>query len=50
MQVHQETDLEHNRGDYLEFLDLIAVHDSVVADKLHNRPRNATYTSPNIQN
>ena len=26
------------------------MHDSVIADKLHNGPRNATYTSPNIQN
>ena len=47
---HREADLDRNRGNYLELLELIAVHDSVVADKLHNGPRNATYTSPNIQN
>ena len=41
---HRETDLDHNRGNYLELLELIAGHDSVVADKLHNGPRNATYT------
>lgn len=40
-----------NRGNHLELLELIAVHDSVAAaDKLHNGPRNATYTSQNIQN
>ena len=32
---YRETDLDHNRGNYLELL-LIAGHDSVVADKLHN--------------
>ena len=44
------SDLDRNRGNYLEVLELIAEHDSNVADKLHNGPRNATYTSPNIQN
>ena len=39
-----------NRGNYLELPELIARHDGVVADKLHNGPRNATYTSPSIQN
>ena len=42
--------MDRNRGNYVELLELIAVHDGVVADKLHNGPRNATYTSPNIQN
>ena len=45
-----EADLDHNRGNNLELLELIAMHDSVVADKVHNQPRNATYSSPNIQN
>ena len=39
-----------NRGNFLEILELVADHDRVVKDKLKNGPRNAIYTSPNIQN
>ena len=36
-----------NRGN---FLTLIAAHDSIVQERLKNGPRNAVYTSPEIQN
>ena len=40
----------HNQGNFLEILSTIANHDKVVEAKLKNAPRNAIYTSPEIQN
>ena len=36
LQGHREDDLDHNRKNYLDLLELITVHDIVVVDKLHN--------------
>ena len=47
---HRETSESSNRGNFLEILELVASHDELVKDKLKNGPRNAIYTSPNIQN
>ncbi len=37
-------------GTFLEILLLLARHDPIVEHYLNNNPRNATYTSPEIQN
>ena len=47
---HRESIESSNRGNFLEILELVADHDTVVKDKLKIGPRNAVYTSPNIQN
>ena len=47
---HRESNDSTNRGNFLELLNLIAQHDSVVKYRLKNGPKNATYTSPEIQN
>ena len=47
---HRESMESSNRGNFLEILELVTGHDEVVKDKLKNGPRNAIYTSPNIQN
>ena len=47
---HRESVESLNRGNFLEILELVAGHDEVIKDKLKNGPRNAIYTSPNIQN
>lgn len=47
---HRESVESNNRGNFLEILSLLARHDPVVEQYLHNNPRNATYTSPDIQN
>ena len=39
-----------NRGNFLEMLILVAKHDPIVQHRLSNGPRNAIYTSPEIQN
>ena len=39
-----------NKGNFLELLHLIAHHDPVVKHRLENGPKNAMYTSPEIQN
>ena len=39
-----------NRGNFLEILHLVACHDESVKAKLVSGPRNAIYTSPDIQN
>ena len=39
-----------NRGNFLEILNLIADHDPIVKRRITHGPKNATYTSPQIQN
>ena len=39
-----------NRGNFLEFLNPVAKHDTVIQQKITNTPQNATYLSPHIQN
>ena len=47
---HDESEKSANRGNFLELLHLLAKHDSVVMERLTGGPRNATYTSPEVQN
>ena len=47
---HRESRSSLKRGNFLEILHLVASHDSVVQNKLQHGPRNAMYTSPEIQN
>ena len=47
---HRESQSSLNRGNFLEVLHLIAKHDKVVEERLQCGPRNATYSSPGIQN
>ena len=47
---HREDKSSMNRGNFLELLDLVAKHDTVIQHKITNIPHNATYTSPQIQN
>ena len=47
---HRESQSSLNRGNFLEVLHLIAKHDKVVEERLQCGPRNAAYTSPEIQN
>ena len=42
-----------NKGNYLEILNLTALHDPVINERLKNGPKHAKhakYTSPDIQN
>lgn len=39
-----------NRGNFIEILHLVGKHDHIVQEKLETCPRNAKYTSPEIQN
>ena len=47
---HREDKSSMNRGNFLELLDLVAKHDTVIQHKLINTLQNATYTSAQIQN
>ena len=47
---HREGIDSHNRGNFLELLTLIGKHDPIVQQRLENGPKNAKYTSPDIQN
>ena len=47
---HREGEASRNRGNFLEILNLIAIHDPVINERLKNGPKNAKYTSPDIQN
>ena len=46
---HREVNAK-NRGNFLELLELVAKHDPAVSAHLKDGPRNAVYTSHNIQN
>ena len=45
---HREVESK-NKGNFLEVLDFVGEHDPVVKSRLLDSPRNATYTSHNIQ-
>ena len=47
---HNESEDSLNRGNFLEILKLVALHDNTVQDRLQQGPRNTMYTSPEIQN
>ena len=47
---HRESQSSLNRGNFLEILSLVASHDTTVQERLLCGPRNAVYTSPDIQN
>jgi len=47
---HRESVESQNRGNFLELLALVAKHDPIVQERISQGPRNATYTSPAIQN
>ena len=47
LRSHREGEESRNRGN---FLNLIAIHDPVINERLKNGPKNAKYTSPDIQN
>ena len=46
---HRESIKSVNRGNFLEILYLVAKHDPVVQHMLSDGPRNALYTSADIQ-
>ena len=47
---HDEQDTSHNKGNFLEILDLLAAHSDEFKDRLSNSPRNCKYTSNHTQN
>ena len=47
---HRESVESANRGNFLEILQLLAKHDPIVRHRISCGPKNATYTSPDIQN
>ncbi len=46
---HRKGENSINKGNFLELIDVISNHDTVVKNKLHLGPRNAIYTSHGIQ-
>ena len=46
---HREGVNSRNKGNFLELVDIVSNHDSVVKNRLHVGPRNALYTSHSIQ-
>ena len=47
---HRESSEARNRGNFLEILEVLAAHDPVVSQRLKEGPKNAVYTSPEMQN
>ena len=47
---HKESNNSMNRGNFLEILSLVAKHDPIVQHRLSDGPKNALYTSADIQN
>ena len=47
---HDEQQNSTNRGNFIELLELLAKHDNVVMERIKDGPRNAMYTSPQVQN
>ncbi len=47
---HRESVESLNRGNFIEILMLVAKHNDLVEHHINNNPRNAMYTSPDIQN
>ena len=50
MRGHNESDESANRGNFVEILHVLARHDPIIQERLNNGPRNAMYTSPQVQN
>ena len=47
---HDEWENSTNRGNFIELLQLLAMHDTVVMERIKDGPRNAMYTSSQVQN
>ena len=47
---HRESVESENRGNFLKILHVVGAHDSLVEQRLFSGPRNAIYTSAEIQN
>ena len=47
---HDESVKSRSRGNFLAILNLVANHDENIRERITHGPRNATYTSPDIQN
>ena len=47
---HREGVSSINKGNFLELIDLLALYDPIVRDRLGHGPHNAQYTSRAIQN
>ena len=47
---HREGSSAVNKDNFLEILHLVALHEPIVQQRLSQGPRNAVYTSPEIQN
>ena len=47
---HQESADSLNRGNFLEIISLLGKYNNTIGDKLKYSPKNAIYTSPDIQN
>ena len=47
---HRENEQSMNKGNFLEILNLVQNHDQAIAKKIKEMPKNAKYTSPEIQN
>ncbi len=47
---HRENTSSNNKGNFLELVDLLAIYDPILNDRLTNGPQNAQYTSHGIQN
>ena len=47
---HNEGSDSSNAGNFIYFLNLLGKHDKIVHDHLTSAPKNAKYTSPDIQN
>lgn len=47
---HREDEASKNKGNFIEILQLVANHDEVVRNRLSILPKNAMYTSAQIQN
>ena len=50
LQGYKESSEAWNRGNFLEILEVLAGHDPVVSQRLKEGPKNAVYTSPEMQN
>jgi hypothetical protein len=50
LREHREHDISLNRGNFREWLDVVANLDDVIKNKLCSASHNAIYTSPDIQN
>ncbi|XP_075499077.1 uncharacterized protein LOC142537446 [Primulina tabacum] len=46
---HDESSNSSNRGNFLEFLDVVALYNDELSDAIHKAPKNAKYTCHDIQ-